>query len=199
MIKKILILSILLLFTACSVTTKISHNIVNKNFDYENLKSSKWEVYALKQIKTEAKGYAPKFIISKEELLNRFIISAERKLKDIEIETGIRPLPEALTGLYSKQNENELLRFVKETQADYLVFISDAGATHETRQVQMHKDTPGLIASSAHYELIINIWDVKNWKVVLSYGVLQEGSADLKKITDLAVDYIVKNGKIESD
>ncbi len=49
------------------------------------------------------------------------------------------------------------------------------------------------------YRLILFVRDVKKWKIVLSYGMLQEGSADLEKISTLAFDYLIKGGNIKSD
>lgn len=192
-------LILLLTLTACSVTTKVTHNIVDKDVDFEKIKNGKWEVYTVKSIKTKAKGMAQNFYIGKEELLNSFVIAAERKLKNAEINIGYREVPKALTEEFSEQNQMELLKFVKETDADFLVFLSDAGVVRETGYISTPQGAEPIIASNTLYELIVNVWDIKNWKIVLSYGISQSGNGAMKKLTSKAVDYLILNGKLESD
>lgn len=199
MLKKISFLVLLPFLVACSVTTKITHNIIDKEVDFKDIRSSKWEVFVVDNIKTEAKGYANTFDVSKDKLLNEFSNTVERELKGVELEIGYRPVPEALKSEPTEKSKNDLLKFVKETKADYLFFISNVTATRETGVIDTPQGTQSMIGSHSKYEMIVNIWDVKNWKVVLSFGVMQIGNADLKKISQKAVDYILLDGKVESD
>jgi len=184
------------LFTACSVSTKVTHNIVDKDVNFSKIKNGVWEVYAIQKIKTKAKGFALDFKITKEKLLNSFVKTAEKNLKQTEINIGYRELPKALTQEFSKKNQMELLKFVKETKANYLVFLSDAGAVHETELINTPTGSKKIVASSTLYEIIVNIWDVKQWKIIVSYGISQSGGGDLQDLTSKAVEYIIKNGKL---
>lgn len=189
-------LVLIIFLTSCSVSTKVTRNMIDKDVNFNDIKTGTWEVYAIQQIKTKAKGFALDFKITKESLLNNFVKSAEKKLKKAEINIGYREVPEALTKEFSEKNQMELLKFVKETKADYLVFLSDAGAVHETGFINTPTGSERIVASSTLYELIVNIWDVKNWKMIASYGISQSGGGDLEDLTSKAVEYIINNGKL---